>query len=285
MAFLQPTFTNGVQTYPSFSGAPYVTGFNMTITGTSTLTLSQGSARSFTKSEAISYIAPSVIAPSTLNIDASTVGALGCYPISGILAAPTYDTAFGVYVLSSTSQLTTPGVQDLLPTAVIATGNNFLLPGYDIWRKVGTVIIEAGTNTVKPMTQSGNGDERTYLFQEAYEIVTAGAATSLTGINLSSATASYSVCNPAFVSKLLLQTQYTPTAASSILTLNTNSTAPTNGAVLVKSSGTAQMIVDFEMVPGLVSGNTEIYYKTTSGSDAVNIFLSGFTESLGIGAL
>ena len=287
MAFYQPTFTNGVQTWPSYSAAPYVTGFNLKVTGTSTITLGQGAARAFTKNEGINYIAPSVQAPSVITVDASTVGANGCYPVAAALAAPTYDTAFGVYVLGSTSGLTNPGQQELLPVAVIATGPNFLPAGYDVWRRVGTVIIEAGTSTIKPMTQSGNGNERIYLLNDAYTLVSAGTSTTMAEINLSNSAASYGVLNPAFAEKALLSVSYTSATVTNKLVLNSASTAPSTAGVVVQSPVISQaLIVPVDMAVGFdTSGNAAVWYEVTSGSDAATILLAGFTESLGLNAL
>jgi len=287
MAYFQPNFTNGTQNWPSYSAAPYVTGFNLTVTGANTLTLSQGAARAFTKNEGIAYIAPSVIAPTVITVNTTTIGPNGCFPIAATLAAPTYDTAFGVYICGSTSGLVNPGQQELLPCAVIATADNFLPAGYDVWRKVGTVIIEAGTSTIKPMTQSGNGNERIYLFNDAYTLVTGGAATTMTEVNLSLQTASYGVLNPAFAEKALLSVSFTADSVADEVILNSASTAPSTAGVVVKATAASQsMIVPVDMPLGVDgSGNAALWYKVSTSDDAATILLAGFTESLGLAAL
>jgi hypothetical protein len=163
---VQPTFISGVSLVPDYSSNPFISGYEMVIKnpgsvwqqGGTIVSLKPGSARAFNSQFIITFNPYLISSPSpTLDIDITKLGALGCYPrpLSDFVLGLQINT-FNVYVLGDSS-----GINPT--TAIICTGNNFLLPGYDKWRKVATAIINGSFNQLYQITQTGSGIERDYV--------------------------------------------------------------------------------------------------------------------------
>lgn len=158
MAHIQPSFPGG-NPYPDLSSEPIIYGFELVVTGSTTFTLTPGLARAFTSSDIISYPGNEAGFSGLITIDISKVGALGCYPNS--LSVLTDSTSLSVYILGDSTGKNSP-------TFVVATGNLFLLPGYNIWRKIGTVYVNSSINSLYEFTQTGTGIERQYILIEPF---------------------------------------------------------------------------------------------------------------------
>lgn len=277
MSYLNPVQASRDSSVVAYYGTdPYLSGYKLTHLSTTQVTLGAGAARSYDSNWVISFPGNLAGVPDTLTLDTTQVGALGCSPVLMSDAAPVNNTSFGVYVLGDSS-----GKNDT--TAVIATGDNFLLPGYDKWRRVGVVQNVGGSDNLVYMVQTGLGVERKYLLNSALAIISGGSSTGPALVDCSSANAP---CNPAYNSSLSLNLAYTPVAATSILSL-LQGTAPVASPAPVRHKGTAalQGITSVEVPSQLNAGLVSLYYQTTDAGDSVDILLSGFSESMGLEAL
>jgi hypothetical protein len=162
-----PMFNNGTFSVPNYGSNPFLEGFELTITPTTSptwlsggtqFTLNPGAARDFTSDFVISYNPYSISGlPAKISVDLNNTGPGGCYPIAfqyvNIVAV---SEALAVYVIGDST-----GVN--VTSAIVATGNNFLPPGYNKWRRVGTVLISNTTKQLIQVTQTGSGREREYV--------------------------------------------------------------------------------------------------------------------------
>ena len=157
-----PMFTNGTYSVPYYGSDPFITGYELTIpTGTAWLsagtkfTLKPGSARAFASDYVITYnpyLTPGL--PELLNLDLNTTGPLGCFPVAfTYLNVNLQLEPLPVYVLGDST-----GINPT--TAIVSTGYNFLPPGYNQWRRVGTIVLNNISRQLTQITQSGTGNTR-----------------------------------------------------------------------------------------------------------------------------
>ena len=162
-----PMFNNGTYSVPDYSSNPFLEGFELTITPTASpvwlsggtkFTLNPGAARSFTNDYVISYNPySSAQLPSQISVDLNNSGPGGCYPKAyKYVNITAFLEALAVYVIGDST-----GVN--VTSAIVATDNNFLPPGYDRWRRVGTILINNGSRQLAQITQRGSGRDREYI--------------------------------------------------------------------------------------------------------------------------
>lgn len=279
MAYFQPSFADlpGSPIIANFQTSAVLNGLDIRHVSTTVLAVSAGAARAYATNTVISF-------PSSLprlnyeaQINTATLGALGCWPELPATAAPTLDTAFPIYLLGDDSGKNAP-------TLIVATGNDFLLDGYNVWRRIGQAHFDAGTNNMKFNVVTGLGSERHYQYLDTLSLVSAGNATTNTLVDLS---ATDFPCDPKFVTRLDLQIKFTPATAATNTFEVVTSTAPitSNPPLIVKSvADGVQYVGNVSLVPDVNSGATAFYYKVSNAADAVDIRLVGYTESLGIQA-
>lgn len=274
--YFQPNAIKNVSLVPDYSQDPFLSGFHLTITGSNTLTLSAGSARSYNSDFVISYnpfLSSSL--PRELSLDISTTGVLGCYPtpIENYLFSD--DTTFNVYVLGDSS-----GVNS--PTAVVATGNNFLPNGYDKWRKVGSVYVDSVTRLLIGFVQSGNGVDRTYLFNTNIP----GASYGPTSFFILPLSNGAGPCNPFFTTDVILWRRLTSANVTDFGAVTSIDLG--NSPTQIISPSVGNVLSDQTMIPvGLANfGSQNLVYVTVSGAGALmNVSVLGWKESMGLGAI
>lgn len=274
MAYFIPAPT-AFPTVPDYSSPAAVMGYNLTIASTTTFTLSAGYARALCNGFGIAYPGNVAGLPSSLTVDITDLGANGCYPvlISDIVTSDF--TVYGVYVIGDSSGANTTA-------AVVATGNNFLPDGYDVFRRVGLVYIDDTTDTLISWSQSGNGNDKTYVLADPYVALSAGAATTFTAINLTSTDAPIM---PDANVEVLLNVSITPNAADGyvcvepgLLTAASVSPAQIFGSVAAKKNSAT---VSMTAMPNATTGVANIKYLVDNAGSASTINVIGFTDSLG----
>jgi hypothetical protein len=280
--YIQPKITriNNIpvpSVVPDYSVAASITGYQLVITGNTTFTLSSGAARAYTCAAFITYPTFQVGLPALLEVDISTVGALGCYPISIADANLTDLTSIGVYVISDDSGLTPV-------TAVIATADNFLLPGYNLWRRVGTVFIDDATGFIVKTTQSGQGNDRQYVMQDRLPGGIYGP-TVLFAIPLSIGAGP---CNPNFSTEILLQRTLTPNAITDkgyISPTAAGTTASLPYALQSPAAGGGAVIIDEISCPvSLINTGSIVYVTVVGAGSTMQVNVIGWKEYLGLQA-
>lgn len=288
MAYLQPVSANGRSLIPSYESDPFISGFEVTQTSATTLTISPGICRAYNSNAVMVQNGLSINSPSYLTIDTSTIGVGGCFPISAALAAPSFDTGMGIYILGNPSEVNLGADGKVAQVAaILATGDDFLPVGYATWRRLpGTVYIDSASNNMFLTTYSGFGNDRTQMLQAGVILATASVQT-LTAIDLGAPANNFPI-NPNFVTEVILQATYTPAAAGNILSFAP--TGATTGLPPVRVKGNLAAVSIIEMVSVVPSidpttGHAFIYYLNTGAGDTLIITLAGWKESAGLQAI
>lgn len=290
MAYFQPKQSSLNSTdFPDYSSSDFVTGLKMTHTSNTTFTISSGAAKAYNSNFIIAMPASNPETAFSVTVNTDMLGAFGCYPHLPAIAAPTHNTSFGVYILGNTKG-TTNGSRvssnTISPTVIVATGDNFLLPGYDTYRRIGTVWFTAGTNHLIYTNVTGCNNTRNYSLNNAVPIVVSQAPTIYTLVDLGSATNNLP-CSPVLTTKLSLGITYTPTVASNTLNIVPD-IAPTVIVPTIDIRGQVDGVLlrtVCDMVPGINLGDVSFWYKTSAGSDVVTIYLIGWQEDLSLSAI
>lgn len=279
MAVLIPS--PNFSTIPSLQSNPFVTGFNITITGSTTFTVSPGSARALTSGYIIAYPAGTPNMPANIAVDVSTVGAGGCYPHSIASLALANDTLMGVYVVANSSGTTGGSLNpNIAASVIVATGDNFLPSNYDSFCRIGFVYIDSGTGNLIWMSQSGNGNERTYILNAGPAAVSAGNATTSTSLDLTSGDG---VVPPGAGTLVYLGLTLNGNAAGAYVRLFPTGNLTGNGSAgAITPVATQTLGVADEMVTGVATnGDASINYLVNNTGTTTTIIVQGFVDSLG----
>jgi hypothetical protein len=287
MAYFIPNPT-AFSVIPDFSSAPAVSGFHLDFISTTQMFLNPGYARAFGSDFPIVY--PSIVpnAPSYILLDTTVVGAGGCFPFAISDMTLASNTVFGIYVIAKSSGTTDGSLNPSVNvSAVIATGDNFLPPGYDAFRRVALCYVDSSTNLLIKWIQSGFSNDRQYMAQDAVRVLTAGNATTYTLIDL---TTGNGIVPPGHANYAELTLSLNPAVVGDELEVTASVLTPgTLAAVSLVGNVASQTIqTTGEIVCGIAGGNVfatntnaAINYKVTNVGDVANIWVSGFTDSLG----
>jgi hypothetical protein len=282
MAYLIPAPTaqnfDTVIDYSTFAG---VNGFQLVAASGTRMILLPGFARAATSGFGIFFPGINPTAEGFINLDATLVGPGGCYPTNLANTAMANRTVFGVYVIAQSSG-TTGAAQSPLVSAVIATGNNFLPPGYDVYRRVGLCYVDNITKEIIPMIQSGSSVDRSYTLQDGIPAISAGTDTTFTTLNLSTGDG---VVPPILGTKVALEVilnagapgesvSIQPTGLSAVITAPLTLTAPASGIISWSAS-----IGAGALGTGSITG-AGIEYKISSNLSTATINVAGFNDSL-----
>lgn len=268
---------------PDYASFPGVSGFNITITGNTTFSVSPGYARALCSDFALSFPSFAPNTPATLDVDIADTGINGCFPFSLASLSIAADTVFGVYVIGKSSGTTGGSLTNTANklAVVVATGDNFLPEGYDSYRRIGLVCVDSATEYLLDYQQSGNGNLKTYILQDAVTVLNAGNATTKTTIDL---TTGGGLVVPDKNITVLLNVSITPNAAGGYVTLEPSSLTATPAPVQIFGSVAAQpntSYVQMTATPNASTGNANISYYVDAGGSASTIKLVGFVDDLG----
>lgn len=270
-------------TIPDYSSYPGVSGYNLSITGTTTFQLTPGYARAFGSDFGIQYSGTSPGSTNVLLGDVAQLGAGGCWPVPMSSLTLTNDTVFGVYLISKSSGTTGGSLNPSVRTSVVvATGNNFLPPGYDVFRRIGLVDIAAGTTNILPWDQTGNGNDRSYVAYTQKHKLNSGSATTFTQFSL---TTGSGFIPPKPNITVFLTAYMTVTTAGT--GFNISFTAASAGLIppiyIHSPVVTQQLAVPFttNAAQDPTSGESILFYQSTNAGNVLGIDSSGFIDSLG----
>lgn len=262
----------GITNAPAdYSSDPFIYGFELNITGNTTFLIRPGIARAYSSNF-------SITSNKAQFLDISTVGPLGCYPWALDVLNLSDRTSFNVYVIAASS-----GVTTLPVTFVVATGDNFLLPGYDTWRKIGTVHIDNSPLVLFPMTQSGSGNSREYIFRDPIP----GSAYGPTTFFPLPLSIGAGPCNPFFTDEGLFIRELHATNIGdygSISTLNTINAGGKPIFTLV-APGFNSVFRDEIWIQTALVASGSIVYITVSGAVQFLVSVAGWREYMGLQAI
>jgi len=290
MAYLipSPSATSGITTVPDFSSAAGVSGFHLDFISTTRMFLRPGYARAFANDFPITYPGNVANTDPVIFLDTTVVGAGGCWPTAIPDLTLASNTVFGIYVIAKSSGTTGGSLNPAVNvSAVIATGNDFLPPGYDVFRRVGLCYVDSGTGLLIKWIQAGTSNDREYMVQDAVPVLTGGSATVATVLDL---TAGNGVVMPGHANYAQLTLSLTPSVAGQVLSVQPSVlTAGTLAPVTLIGNVASQPIeVNAEIVCGIAGSdvfatntNAAIKYNVSNAGAVASIWVTGFTDSLG----
>lgn len=272
-------------TVPSYESSPFVSGFEMAVTGNTTLTVQPGMCRALTSSQVIAYPSFSASVPGVVVVDVSTTGPNGCWPIPLANMGLGLFTQLPVYACFDSAGTTrnpaNPSVSGPGFCIVVATGNNFLPPGFDAFRRIGWVYINDDTLNLINMIQSGHGDLRTYILQDGVQVVSSND-TDQTVVNLSSGDLPVPAGS---IRKVLLNAVIAPNAAGGYICVEPgNATAGSVAPAQVFGSVASQpnsSMIEMISTPNASTGDAEVKYFVDNAGSTGTLTVIGFEDSLG----
>ena len=276
----QPTAFSTMVNYNSFPG---VSGYHLDFLSSTQMFLNPGYARAMNNDFSIIYPGTSANTSGSILLDITKVGPGGCFPFAMPDLSLTNDTVYGIYVIAKSSG-TSNGTDTPLVSAIIATGDNFLPSGYDSFRRVGLCYISSSTNELIKWIQSGVTNERQYNLQDAVPALLGGSAIVPTVIDL---TDGDGVLLPGHANYAQLGLGLVASAPNQQLFIEPAVlTATVLPAIGISSPAAGVMAANTEVVCGIIGpvtehGNSAIKYYVSDAAAVANIYVSGFTDSLG----
>ncbi|CAB4127669.1 hypothetical protein UFOVP93_7 [uncultured Caudovirales phage] len=239
------------------AGVLYANGVGIAKTAAQTLSMALGAARDSTNTNDIILTAP-------VSINGAYVGA------NGVDVAVLADSSlYAVYEIGdSTEYQPTAALLSLNATQPNLPGG-FPQGGYDMYRRVGWVRTD-GSAYILQFWEYGSDETRTYYYDVGISVLSAGAATSFTAVNLSTAV-------PPVATEVLVNYTFTGTATTDIAEFLPYGSTASSGIVQI-SGGVTTAQTGMVWIPcQLNSGVPEILYKVT-GTATLTLLVVGFKD-------
>lgn len=246
------------------AGLLYINGLQIAnttyLTAVSTLFIAQGAARDSTNIS-------DIILKNTLRLDIQKSGANGLD-----IGTAAINKFYAVYVIGdSTDNNPTAGLFSL------ATSSTPYLPlGYDMYRRIGWIFTDPNAN-IFHFAQAGNNENRTYYYFGPLNVLTNGAATTYTAVDLSAFVPPISGQGITNVNEVFLNINYTPSSASNHVEFNDFQFAGIFPLGIVQfGTGVAAQQFGSIRVPCQAQ---QIFYRAQAG-DSVTLNVTGYTDYL-----
>lgn len=238
---------------------PYVNGGVFAYVNTTTFTMTDCQASNSTNEIDMSVDTVS----GTTTVDFAVVGAVNGLDTGAIAANKCY----AVHLIASALDSTISGW--LISLSATAP---YLPTGYGVFRQVGWVFVDNSSH-IYLMYVNGDGNTKTYQFDDTLVAVSAGNATTATQVALTKFT-------PPRATEVNFYAALTPGAASrTVKFLHSGSTS----SLPVTITGQVTSVVisqTFSMLSALNTGVPEILYLVSNSGDAVSIYVTGFVDYL-----
>lgn len=238
------------------AGIYYVNGLQVSWTNATTLSVATGHCRNTTNVNDI-FLNNTV----TINTGVNGAGGLDV----GTLQDNTF---YYVYAIGS-SVAQAPG-SAILSAVAPSSFSNFP-QYYDMFHLLASGILTNGSAQILQFARAGNGLTRQHYYDVPISVLSAGAATSYTNINLASAV-------PIGNTVVHLQGQLTPNTAGDELYLRVNGSNATNGNTTVFGNVASQ--VSANNIDLMCDSSELIQYKVTSSSDSATVLVRGYLDVL-----
>jgi hypothetical protein len=292
MAFFAiPTNPNIFET-ADFSSRPYVAGYELSVTGLTTLSIQPGCARSVANPANVFYPPINANAPGVITVDVSTVFAPAGLDANGIPVVGT-PVGFGGCFPLPLNQVGLAGNNTVFPllaigdssgklatTVIVPTSGAFLPAGYNTFVRIGQVFIDGTTFNIIPFQQSGHYEVCEYQLASSVSVLNAGAATSATLVDLS---AGNGPIVPGSTSKVAFNAVFTPNAQADVASLGVPEVA---GLPIVLQGAVAAVRVawpiDISVGVDPVTGHAGIDYAVTAGTDSLTLEVIGWTDDMAV---
>jgi hypothetical protein len=196
---------------------------------------------------------------SGVSINSAVNGANGLD--TGTLAASTW---YYIYEIGSSINAQQPAA--LLSASATAPT---LPQGYDVFRLIGYWLTDGSAHFLKGY-QVGNASFRQHVWDTPIQVITNGAATSATAVDLSSAVP------PVQNTLAQLNAEYDPATAGDKVTFIPGDSSATNGPFIVGSVAAKNNSAQVEVLARLVSSLPKIQYINSAASGSTNAWVQGF---------
>jgi hypothetical protein len=230
-------------------GFYYVNGFRIGIVDNTNASVSVGLCRDSTN------VFDIVMSSSkTLNMATNGVNGLD----TGTFAA---SNCYNVFVIADSSGFNSPAVlASLNITSPVLPG------GYDIFRRVGFITSDGSTHIIV-FNQIGTGSEKFYLFQDPVSILSGGTQTAFTSVS------TIAVVPSILGIRVILQSAFTPAAASNTANVRAGGSLGTNGQTVTGQVTGVVLNSTIQTISKLA-----VEYKVSAGSLSLGIV--GVVDSL-----
>jgi len=253
----------------------FVQGFNTIARSTTSITLSNGIARSVPSSWNIEWGGRLDGLPDNISLDITKVGAGGCFPNPVSAVTPPSGIALSaIIIVDDTSGKNRPAL-------VLVTGEDFIPEGYDTYALISATYIDS-SGLISPLSYAGNGLVRDFTENSAVNVLT-GSAASYTDVNLSNAGLVVDRSTTRYVDFVY---GFTPAAANNVASIYpTGFSSPTFAPIQIKGSvAGVQIVGNFRMPIGVdPTNNPSITYKTTGGTLLLLVAGTGLDLPIGLG--
>lgn len=246
------------------AGTKYANGCILAWVSNTVLSLTVGAARDNRDENDIilgSVLTPSLNIGATIN--AALIGVANGLD-AGALAA---NSDYAVYIIGDSTG--NSPVAGLIST-------NFAQPilprGYDIFRRVGAAMTDGSAHFLK-WFQYGRSLTRTYYYDAPIVVLTAGAATTFTAVDLNSALPNVGPYEVYF------QAAYTPGAATNVAEFINGLSTATSGSIKIGTGVAVAQTIPFWIGAAAIPGLPSIKYKVTAG-DALTLSVIGYKDEL-----
>lgn len=228
-------------------------------TGNTAATITACTFRDSTNSMTMSTTGTTTLSTASVGVNALDTGAV---------AASTF---YAVYMIGDVQNRNATGF--VLSTA---TSGPLLPAGYSSWLRVGWLLTDGSKNLLK-FQQTGNASMRLYQWTTAISVLSAGTSATFAAVSLAAGM-------PLQATPVNLIISYTANSAgNNVLIRPTGSTETTLTPINITSPAASHALaVNQQILPLLSAGNPSIDYILASGSDACSIWVSGFTDYIGI---
>ena len=270
-------------TTPNYSSNPFVSGLEFTALSDTTFSIAPGAARALTSDFIIQYPSYSPNQPGFIPVDITTVGLNGCFPNSiASVSIPSGILILSIYLVAASSGYqinyisTSPGI-------IVCTGNDFLPPGYDSYRRIGFVCIQPA-KTILPWAQSGSSMDRVYRLSSQRNTLFNGSSLTYAAVDLTNNNTgpNNGIVPPKNNVEVLIETYVTTTVAGNGAFL---SHVNVNGADtwIFNPVVGPKMGVPMRVMAGQnpTTGASVIYYKVQNAGNLFSFDTSGFIDTLG----
>jgi len=265
MAYLIPSPTK-FTTSPDFQSDPWISGFELSVLSDTVIRVEAGAARCLWNDFIISYPSTSAGLAPYMTADTTVTGPNGCFPYPASVLDTSTNLVCGLYIVSNSSG----SYNGTVPALIIATGNDFLPPNYNVYRRIGLV----GFNTTGALiswSQSGTSLERTYSLYTPVNAVQNGTSSTFVPVDL---TAGNGVVPPKYPTTVSFTFNATQTGEGQTATFS----ADTTGISQIAYSSTSD---SGTMVAGLNAlGNASLRYKVVSG-ESITWGIRAFVDNMG----
>lgn len=255
-------------------GNLYVNGLTVTagalnadLLSTATLTIGVGSAR-----DSLDINDINLTAPATLSLAATAVGSVNGLD-RGALAATTL---YAVYVIGDSKKYSPTG--SLLSLSTNAAP--FLPVGYDMYRRIGTVITNAAATRILNFHQRGKGQIRNTYYAVPFDtLVVAGASAVFAPVTLTTWV-------PSTASRVYIKSVLTSDAGATrtvVYSADAGTTIAASadaGEVIMSSPASEVTSLSLTVPVTTAAGVQTIQYAVSDAAAAVAVDVQGFEEQL-----